>query len=208
MARPALTPARGRTPDEPAERIERDLTGSLFDERELRELEQAHAEGVTSKQIIDLFEGRGLHLSEATLRKYVQQGLLPRSHRVGRKGKHSGSCGLYPAVTIRRINAIKRLMSESFTIEEIQRQFGRFKDDVAAVERGMHALLQGFGRELESRKLGAAARRAAEREIEELRRLATELLRRIEGIERALVEPQKPGAEERKSAVEGAGESW
>ncbi len=208
MPRPALTPARGRTPDEPSERIERDPTGALFDERELRELEHTHAEGVTSKQIIDLFEGRGLHLSEATLRKYVQQGLLPRSYRVGRKGKHRGSCGLYPAVTIRRINAIKRLMSESFTIEEIQRQFVRFKDDVAAVERGMHALLQGFGRELEARNLGAAAKKAVERDIEELRRLATELVRRIEGIERALVVPVKAGAEERRSAVEGAGESW
>ena len=40
---------------------------------------------------------RGEPLSEATFRKYVQLGLLPRSVRVGRKGKHRGSQGLYPA---------------------------------------------------------------------------------------------------------------
>ena len=35
-----------------------------------------------------------MKFSEATLRKYVQLGLLPRSVRVGRKGKHQGSQGI------------------------------------------------------------------------------------------------------------------
>src|SRR5438309_6631695 len=85
----------------------------LLSDRDLRDIERAHPQGLTSKQIVDLFESRGVRLSEATFRKYVQLGMLPRSRRIGRKGKHQGSCGIYPPHTIRRINAIKRLMASS-----------------------------------------------------------------------------------------------
>jgi len=37
--------------------------------------------------LLDVFPPRGIRFSEATLRKYVQLGLLPRSVRVGQKGK-------------------------------------------------------------------------------------------------------------------------
>ena len=67
---------------------------SLLDERELLEIERTWPNGLTSRQIVDVFETRGIRFSEATLRKYVQLGLLPRSVRVGRKGKHRGSCGM------------------------------------------------------------------------------------------------------------------
>src|ERR1700751_141683 len=95
----------------------------MLSEKDLREIERTHPEGLTSKQIVDLFESRGARLSEATFRKYVQLGMLPRSVRVGRKGKHQGSCGIYPATTVRRINAIKLLMASSYTIEDIQNSF-------------------------------------------------------------------------------------
>src|SRR4029077_4261491 len=71
--------------------------------------------------------------SEASFRKYVQQNLLPRSRRVGRKGKHRGSLGVYPAKTVRRINTVKRLMADGFTIEEIQGQFLLYTDLVEGV---------------------------------------------------------------------------
>src|SRR5215831_2471077 len=95
----------------------------LLDEREIEEIERAWPNGLTSRQIVDVFETRGIRFSEATLRKYVQLGLLPRSVRVGRKGKHRGSCGLYPAHVVRRVNAVKGMMAEDRTIEEIQRSF-------------------------------------------------------------------------------------
>ena len=65
----------------------------LLADREIEEIERAWPDGMTSRQIVDVFETRGIRFSEATLRKYVQLGLLPRSVRVGRKGKHRGSCG-------------------------------------------------------------------------------------------------------------------
>src|SRR5947199_7121898 len=103
-------------------------------------LEQQFPQGISAAQIVDFFTPRGVKLSEATFRKYVQLGLLPRSRRVGRKGEHQGSMGLYPSTVVRRVNAIKRMMAESYTIEEIQRSFLRFKDEIEALERGLKEL--------------------------------------------------------------------
>src|SRR5215510_3666546 len=92
----------------------------LLSDKDLREIERIHPGGLTSKQIVDLFESRGARLSEATFRKYVQLGMLPRSVRVGRKGKHQGSCGIYPVSVVRQILRIKQIMAESYTIEQIK----------------------------------------------------------------------------------------
>src|SRR5512138_2347210 len=78
-------------------------------ESDLRRVERQRPDGLTSSQILQVFAEVGVRLSEATLRKYVQLGLLPRSVRVGRKGKHQGSCGLYPSTTVRRIQAVKKM---------------------------------------------------------------------------------------------------
>src|SRR5262245_10282609 len=127
----------------------------LLDEDELAEVERQWPDGLTSRQIVDLFETRGIRFSEATLRKYVQLGLLPRSVRVGRKGKHRGSCGLYPANVVRRVNLVKGMMADNLTIEEIQRSFARFKQEIEAIEKGLRELLSGFEREAKGPALGA-----------------------------------------------------
>jgi len=155
----------------------------LLDDAELAEIERAHPQGLTSRQIVDLFETRGIRFSEATLRKYVQLGLLPRSVRVGRKGKHRGSCGLYPANVIRRVNLVKGMMAEDLTIEEIQRSFIRFKDEIDTVEKGLRDLIAGFERQAKGPALEAERRRELEREITEAKRAAGELIRRISGLE-------------------------
>src|SRR5450432_4566991 len=138
----------------------------LLDEREIEEIERTWPDGLTSRQIVDVFETRGIRFSEATLRKYVQLGLLPRSVRVGRKGKHRGSCGLYPALVIRRVNIVKRMMAEDRTIEEIQRSFARFKDDIESVQKELRDLIAGFEREskVASPADDAEARRTMEQE--------------------------------------------
>jgi len=138
---------------------------------------------LTSRQIVDLFETRGIRFSEATLRKYVQLGLLPRSVRVGRKGKHRGSCGLYPANVVRRVNLVKGMMAEDLTIEEIQRSFARFKDEIDSIEKGVRALIAGFEREAKGPALDAERRRGLEVEINDAKRAAGELVRRITGLE-------------------------
>ena len=82
-----------------------ETTGVLAD-RDLNDVEKAYPEGMTAAQVVELFTGRGIKLSEATSRKYVQLGLLPRSRRVGRKGKHRGSMGLYPANSIHQVTPV------------------------------------------------------------------------------------------------------
>jgi len=169
----------------------RPRSAALLDERELQEIERTCPNGLTSRQIVDVFETRGIRFSEATLRKYVQLGLLPRSVRVGRKGKHRGSCGMYPAHVIRRVNAVKGMMAEDLTIEEIQRSFVRFKDDIDAVEKDLRDLLAGIEKEVKGPDTSSTARRDFEREIIEARRAAGELVRRIAGLERRLSEREE-----------------
>jgi DNA-binding transcriptional MerR regulator len=161
----------------------------LLSDEELRAIEAEHPEGITSVQVVDIFVSRSIRFSEATFRKYVQQGLLPRSRRVGRKGKHRGSLGVYPARTVRRINAIKRLMDDGYTIEEIQEHFLRFTDAIEQLEEGFTEV---FGRlEAQARlpRFDSRARKGLEKDIGEARRSADELMRRIDGIARRATTP-------------------
>jgi DNA-binding transcriptional MerR regulator len=164
----------------------RERVSGLLDEEELAQIERAWPNGMTSRQIVDVFESRGIRFSEATLRKYVQLGLLPRSVRVGRKGKHRGSCGLYPANVIRRVNLVKGMMAENLTIEEIQRSFARFKDEIDTIEKGVRDLIASFEREAKGPALDPGKRAGLEREISEAKRAAGELVRRITSLERSL----------------------
>jgi DNA-binding transcriptional MerR regulator len=175
----------------------------LLSDRDLKQIERDHQDGMTAVQVVDVFTVRGIRFSEATFRKYVQQNLLPRSRRVGRKGKHQGSLGLYPATTVRRINAIKRLMAANYTIEDIQKQFLRYRDEIEALERGLHVVLGGFEEDLAAPHLDGDTRKSLKKELAEARRGADELLRRIEGIERRVAAPHK-GQARTPSAPGGA----
>ncbi|HEY4118347.1 MAG TPA: MerR family transcriptional regulator, partial [Byssovorax sp.] len=104
---------------------------------ELDDLEREHPQGLTSAEILEFFASREIKFSEATLRKYVQLGLLPRSVRVGRKGKHQGSQGMYPATVVRQIQRIKEMMAQDHTIEEIQREFLFVRGDIEDLERSL-----------------------------------------------------------------------
>src|SRR6266545_8015556 len=114
-------------------RDERRSMADRLNEAILCQIEREHEVGLSSVEILGLLERYEVKFSEATLRKYVQLGLLPRSVRVGRKGKHQGSCGVYPSQVVRRVNVVKGMMAEHRTIEEIQRSFARFKEDIDSV---------------------------------------------------------------------------
>ena len=161
----------------------------LVPERDLKAIERDHPEGLTSVQVVDIFTRRGIRFSEATFRKYVQQGLLPRSRRVGRKGKHQGSLGLYPATTVRRINVIKRLQGEGHTIEDIQRRFLRYRDEIEMLERGLQTVFEGFDEELRAPHFDTGARQTLRKDLDQARLHASELLKLLESIERRVVRP-------------------
>ena len=147
---------------------------------EITRLEREHAAGITSGEVVRVFEARGARLSAATFRKYVQLGLLPRSRRVGRKGKHTGSTGLYPVSVVRRIDLIKRMMAEGLTLEDIRESFVALKHRLDDVEGGWSELVDDVVRR--ARRHPGPARRQAERELARAEREMRSAVRRIEKV--------------------------
>ncbi len=145
---------------------------------EIARVEREQARGITSREVVRLFESRGARFSEATFRKYVQAGLLPRSRRVGRKGKHTGSTGLYPVAVVRRIDLIKRMMAEGLTLEQIGESFVAVKGRLEDVEQGLSSLLA----ELERRAREHPDRREVERVLGRAQRELRTALKRIEWV--------------------------
>jgi len=187
MKRPA---SNSRTPGALADEATRAPTSlrGLLDDRELEEIERSWPDGMTSRQIVDVFETRGIRFSEATLRKYVQLGLLPRSVRVGRKGKHRGSLGVYPPKTVRRINAVKQLMVDGYTIEEIQGQFLLYTDLVEGVGENLTELWSRLGTDIT--KLDPAIRRELEHQLADARRDGDRLVDRLGELTRRFAAPR------------------
>ncbi len=145
---------------------------------EIARVEREQARGITSREVVRLFEAKGARLSEATFRKYVQAGLLPRSRRVGRKGKHTGSTGIYPVAVVRRIDLIKRMMAEGLTLEQIRESFVAMKGRLDDVEAGLAALVG----ELERRAREHPERREVERQLGRAQRELRAALKRIEWV--------------------------
>lgn len=163
----------------------------LLEPGEIERIEREHAGGLSARAIVEIFKPRGVKLSEATFRKYVQVGLLPRSRRIGRKGKHRGSQGLYPVGAVRRINVIKKMMAEGLTIEDIRRSFVYFRNEIEELERVLQRILVDYQKELGARSLSRETRKELERDLEEARGEAKRMIRQIEGIASRLVAGEK-----------------
>ncbi len=149
-----------------------------LDATEIERVERERAAGITSGEVVRMFEARGARLSAATFRKYVQAGLLPRSRRVGRKGKHTGSTGLYPVTVVRRITLIKRMMAEGYTVEDIRGSFVTVRNRVEDVEKGLAELVEELGRKARSHP----RRRQFEEELGRAEREARRALERLEKV--------------------------
>ena len=149
-------------------------------EEQLRAIESQYPEGLTAVQLVDAFTRNRVRFSEASFRKYVQQGLLPRSKRVGRKGKHKGSLGVYPAKTVRRINQVKRLMADGYTSEEIQGPVLLYTDLVEGVEENLTELVARLQRD--SERLDPAARKDVAKELTEVRKNGDQLVERLNAL--------------------------
>ncbi len=159
--------------------------GPAFAESELEAIEQDHPEGLSVQQVVEAFVEKGERMSEATFRKYVQLGLLPRSRRVARQGNQRGSKGLYPPTTVRQLAYVRRLMSQGFTMEEIQRDFLFVRGDIEALSRQLQRVYDALDSAIETRSAtreGSGMRTA----MEEAHEVGDDLLRRLEAIERHL----------------------
>ena len=145
---------------------------------EIEQVERDRAAGITSGEVVRLFESKGARLSPSTFRKYVQVGLLPRSRRVGRKGKHTGSTGLYPVSVVRRIAVIKRMMAEGYTVEDIRGSFVTVANRIEDVEKGLAELVAELGKKARAHP----RRRQFEEELERAEREARRALERLEKV--------------------------
>jgi hypothetical protein len=179
-------------------------SSSLLGEDELRSIEDTYAAGITAAQIVDVFAQRNIKLSEASFRKYIQLGLLPRSRRVGRKGKHRGSLGVYPAKTVRRINAVKQLMADGHTIEEIAGQFLVYTDLIENLGEAVAALFARLDADVASPRVDDADKKPLTKDIAELRRVADDLTRRLDDVSRRIAAPRADKA--RRSGAAGSAE--
>ncbi len=109
--------------------------GQLLTKAEIKKINEKHPNGLSSVEIVDIFKSRGIKFSEATFRKYVQMGLVERCRRVGQKGKHRGSRGLYPVTTIERINTIKKMISGDLTLEQLKGSYFSMRQKMEEARR-------------------------------------------------------------------------
>ncbi|MGB8329930.1 MAG: MerR family transcriptional regulator [Polyangiales bacterium] len=168
------------------QRMHRESEARGWSDEELEEIERAHVEGMSVQQIVESFTARGARLTEATFRKYVQLGLLPRSVRVGRKGKHRGSQGLYPATAVRQIDHIRRLMHQGFTMEEIQKEFLFVRGDINALSRQLKRVYQAIEDAVHEQQRERADDPGVGEALNDVRELGRELVHKLEVIERRL----------------------
>jgi len=162
------------------------MTATALTEAQIRVIEASSPDGLSSQQLVAVFEDQGVKFSEANLRRYVQLGLVPRSHRVGQKGKHLGSHGIYPVRAVRRINTIKKLMAERYTIEEIQAKFLTFKDSIETLDEAIEDLLSQFESKLAC-ETPSPRRDQLYAELRSIKSASDELLTGVYRLEKLLV---------------------
>ena len=157
-------------------------------------LEAEYPQGISASQIVEFFAPRGVKLAQATFRKYVQLGLLPRSRRVGEKGKHRGSKGLYPTSAARRIHVIKSLMDEGMTLEDIRHSFIFFRGQLDGVERSLDELFAALEKAVaEKPELRPSRRKELERLLAESRKQANQFVKDMERTVSEITAREEPG---------------
>ena len=147
---------------------------------ELHRIETKFSEGITSAQVVKIFQAKGERFSEATLRKYVQLGLLPTSRRVGMRGRHRGSSGLYPGIIVRLANEIKRGLAAGKSLEEIRTGPLSLAGDIEVVRRASELTLAKISRALERQP--AAVGRQLKKTLVEHKKSFNQFLRGLEGL--------------------------
>lgn len=173
--------------------------------RKLQEIERTYPEGLSSKQILEVLNDVGEPLTEATLRKYVQLGLLPRSRRVGQKGKHRGSRGIYPVEVIRRVDEIRRAMDQGETLEELARAAQAVRAKLALVRVSMEEVLGAAEADLSHRELDRRSKGPLKSELTDLKRNAKAWLKSLErwsgDLDRASQKTPAPKSERASAAA-------
>jgi DNA-binding transcriptional MerR regulator len=153
---------------------------------EIEALERLHPDGLTAREVVQVFSSREVKLSEATFRKYVQLGLLPRSRRVRRQGRRGGSQGVYPVSVIRRIIDIKQLLAQDYTMEEIRQRFLCATSEIDELEESLGRVLSRLNKALEEMDRSGGDVALLTRELTAVREMADSLTRALREMEQRL----------------------
>ena len=153
-----------------------------WSEAELARIEAEHPSGVAAAEIVSLLDVLGVGFSEASLRKYVQLELLPRSVRVGHRGRQGGSQGQYPTEILRQILEIKRLLGEGYGIEEIRSKALLIRHEIDHLEARVRQIVDGMEKALAAHH-DTLCREQCRRELREAMGSATDLIRRLRAVE-------------------------
>ena len=106
---------------------------------------------------------------------------------------------------VRRINAVKRLMIDGYTIEEIQAQFLQYTDLVEGIDESLTELFARLETELAGAREATASRgRGLGKDVADARRFAEDLMRRLEDIARRATAPRADRI--RRSGAAGSAE--
>jgi hypothetical protein len=101
---------------------------------------------MTSAQVVESLATLGVPFTEASLRKWVQLSLLPKSDRVASPGAQGGSRGVYPVSILRRVLAVKRLLAEGWSSESIVSRGLLFEHDLEDLEGRLEQVISGMER--------------------------------------------------------------
>ncbi|MSP25465.1 MAG: hypothetical protein EXR75_09935 [Myxococcales bacterium] len=168
----------------------------------LEAVEKRHSAGIPSAELLAFFATNEIRFGEATLRKWVQLGLLPRSVRVGKKGKHQGSKGKYPVRVIRQILRVKELMEKNLTIEEIQREVLFVRSELEELEQSLDKVFGVLDKTIVGRARVLGDGRVAKADLVRARHAADDLVARLEKIEQRLtLDPARVREDEHEAAV-------
>jgi hypothetical protein len=94
---------------------------------------------------------------------------------------------LYPARAIRQLVRIKEMMAESYTIEEIRRDFLFVRTDIEQLEQTLGCIFQALARVLGQRRQDTGAHIAA-REVTRAKRQSRDLVTQLSSIESLLIQ--------------------
>jgi hypothetical protein len=92
---------------------------------------------------------------------------------------------MYPAAVIRRIQRLK-VMLETHTIEEIQREYLFVRADVEELERTLERIFLALSNAAKHKKTGESAPRVVTRELSDARTLAADLVAKVTSVETRL----------------------
>lgn len=144
----------------------------------LQAAERCHPAGMTSAQVVESLATLGVPFSEASLRKWVQLSLLPKSDRVANPGAQGGSRGVYPVSILRRVLAVKRLLAEGWSSENIVSRGLLFEHDLEDLEGRLEQVISGMERGFGVGR-DASTLEPVRRELREARTHAAALLGRL-----------------------------